>query len=92
MPPEKHVASNGYSWRLYLNLLQLRSWQESHLSDQALELLTSIAFAATFVSAAHRLIVMAGDWVGPDLVFGGMSTFFIITGILSLRDAASGGC
>lgn len=33
---------------------------------------------------------MAFDWVGPDLVFGGMTTFFIITGILSLRDAAAG--
>jgi hypothetical protein len=33
---------------------------------------------------------MAGDWVGPDLVFGGMTTFFVITGILSLRDAAAG--
>lgn len=39
---------------------------------------------------AHRLIIMAFDWVGPDLVFGGMTTLFIITGILSLRDAAAG--
>jgi hypothetical protein len=35
---------------------------------------------------------MAFDWVGPDLVFGGMTTVFIITGILSLRDAAAGLC
>jgi len=34
---------------------------------------------------------MGFDWVGPDLVFGGMTTFFIITGILSLKDAAAGG-
>jgi hypothetical protein len=33
---------------------------------------------------------MAGDWVGPDLVFGGLTTFYIITGIISLRDAAAG--
>jgi hypothetical protein len=33
---------------------------------------------------------MGFDWVGPDLVFGGMTTLFIITGILSLRDAAAG--
>lgn len=34
---------------------------------------------------------MGFDWVGPDLVFGGMTTLFIITGILSLKDAAAGG-
>lgn len=33
---------------------------------------------------------MAFDWVGPDLVFGGLTTLLIITGILSLRDAAAG--
>lgn len=33
---------------------------------------------------------MGFDWVGPDLVFGGMTTLFIITGILSLKDAAAG--
>lgn len=38
----------------------------------------------------HRLIIMAFDWVGPDLVFGGMTTLLIITGILSLKDAAAG--
>lgn len=39
-----------------------------------------------------RLIIMSFDWVGPDLVFGGMTTLFVITGILSLRDAAAGQC
>jgi hypothetical protein len=39
-----------------------------------------------------RLIIMSFDWVGPDLVFGGMTTLFIITGILSLREAAAGQC
>jgi hypothetical protein len=33
---------------------------------------------------------MAFDWVGPDLVFGGLTTLLVITGILSLRDAAAG--
>jgi hypothetical protein len=33
---------------------------------------------------------MAFDWVGPDLVFGGMTSLFVITGVLSLRDAAAG--
>jgi hypothetical protein len=33
---------------------------------------------------------MAFDWVGPDLVFGGMTSLFVITGVLTLRDAAAG--
>lgn len=44
----------------------------------------------TAVLLGVALVIMAFDWVGPDLVFGGMTTLLIITGILSLRDAAAG--
>eukprot|EP00879_Flechtneria_rotunda_P031768 GHRR01034729.1.p1 GENE.GHRR01034729.1~~GHRR01034729.1.p1 ORF type:complete len:164 (-),score=29.62 GHRR01034729.1:217-708(-) len=36
------------------------------------------------------LIVMGLDLVGPDLVFGGMTAIFAVSGIISVRDAAAG--
>jgi hypothetical protein len=33
---------------------------------------------------------MGFDWVGPDFVFAALGTIYMITGIVSIRDGASG--
>lgn len=36
------------------------------------------------------LIVMAGDWIGPDFVFAGMVSFLTACRIITVKDAAEG--
>lgn len=75
---------------LYALLASQAEFTKSHAVEQPRVLTTCFCPLSCHAAVPCRLVIMGFDWVGPDLVFGGMTTLFIITGILSLRDAAAG--